>query len=148
MKKINWGQGIIISFVIFIGFIMYFVIKASVVKDYNHDLVFEDYYQKELAYQEDIERLKNSQRLKQKLRVQNTKAGLVIVFPSGFDVKKIKGTIFCYRPSNKRLDFKKEIELFSQTMLLSQEKLIKGRWNIYIYWEYENEKYLNKIVVK
>ena len=51
MKKINWGTGIVIAFVLFISFILYFVIKTSTDTTYEYDLVAKDYYKDELEYQ-------------------------------------------------------------------------------------------------
>ena len=53
--KINWGTAIVLVFIGFISFIMYFVIKMNTNKKYEHDLVTEDYYSKELAFQEEID---------------------------------------------------------------------------------------------
>ena len=49
--KINWGTGIVLAFIGFIGFILYFVIRMSTDDSANHDLVTEEYYKKELSYQ-------------------------------------------------------------------------------------------------
>ena len=49
--KINWGTGIILAFIGFIGFILYFVINASTDVKYRHDLVSQNYYEEELNYQ-------------------------------------------------------------------------------------------------
>ena len=46
--KINWGTGIVLAFIGFIGFILYFVIRMSTDDSANHDLVTEEYYKKEL----------------------------------------------------------------------------------------------------
>lgn len=51
--KLNWGTGIVIAFIGFIAFIMYFIITMSVNANYDHDLVVENYYAEELAYQTD-----------------------------------------------------------------------------------------------
>ena len=37
--KLNWGTGIVLAIVAFIGFIMYFVITMSTDTAYSHDLV-------------------------------------------------------------------------------------------------------------
>ena len=50
--KINWGTGLVIGMVLFIAFIMFMVITMMTDKKYSHDLVTEDYYQKEIVYQQ------------------------------------------------------------------------------------------------
>jgi len=61
--KFNWGTGIVLAFIAFISFIMYFVINMSTNKKYDHDLVTEQYYNKELKFQEDIDKSKNARNL-------------------------------------------------------------------------------------
>ncbi len=48
--KINWGTGIIISFILFAGFIGYLAIRIQTHPDYEHDLVVKNYYEEELHY--------------------------------------------------------------------------------------------------
>ena len=53
--RINWGTGIILAFIGFIGFILFFVVKMSMDDRANHDLVTEEYYKAELGYQKEID---------------------------------------------------------------------------------------------
>ena len=62
-------------------FIMYFVITMSTKQGYNHDLVTEKYYQKELDFQQNIEATKNAKRLKNNITINKSKEGLIINFP-------------------------------------------------------------------
>jgi len=79
--KINWGTGIVIAFIAFISFIMYFVVNMNVNKKYDHDLVTEDYYKKELEFQNDIDKETNAKNLVENLSWKKTTEGLVITFP-------------------------------------------------------------------
>ena len=142
--KINWGTGIVIAFVLFIAFILYFVINMSVNDKYNHDLVTEEYYAKELKYQEDIDKEKNAKSLKKNISVNKTQEGLEIVFPDNLDIKKIKGKVFLYRPSNKQLDFETSISLSNPILLIPDKRLVDGRWNIIVDWQYNKNLYLYK----
>lgn len=142
--KFNWGTGIVIAFVAFIGFILYFVITMSVNKDYSHDLVTEGYYQKELEFQDRIDATKNSQDFEDEMRVISNNQGIVVFFPKKLDYKKIKGKVFLYRPSNKQLDFEMPISISDNYLLVPENRLVDGRWNISVSWEYENKKYLTE----
>ena len=57
--KFNWGTGLAIGMFCFIGFIMFMVIKMSTDDKYEYDLVVEDYYGKELRFQQEIDAEKN-----------------------------------------------------------------------------------------
>jgi len=140
--KFNWGTGIVLAFVAFISFIMYFVISMSSNKKYDHDLVSEQYYSKELKFQENIDKTKNSRSLETDIIWEKSDKGLEITFPKQMDFNTIKGKVFLYRPSNKQLDYETEISLSSHTLLIPDERLVGGRWNINIDWEYENTAYL------
>jgi nitrogen fixation protein FixH len=142
--KINWGTAIVIAFVCFISFIMYFVINMSTNKKYDHDLVVEDYYQQELKYQNDINKEKNSKTLATNVSWKKTDDGILIRFPESLDINKIKGKVFLYRPSNKKLDFEIPISLSNHNLLIPDNSLLDGRWNIKIDWQYNEEDYLFK----
>ena len=58
--KFNWGTGIVLAFVAFITFILYFVVLSFRDPASNHDLVTDDYYQKELKYQDDLDAAKRA----------------------------------------------------------------------------------------
>ncbi len=142
--KINWGTGIILAFVGFISFILYFIITMNVNKKYDHDLVVEDYYAEELAYQTDINKLENAKKLPQNITYKKTNEGLLIQFPEQLDYKKITGKVFLYRPSNKQLDYDTAISLSNSFLLIPDSRLVDGRWNIKIDWQYNNQFYLYK----
>ncbi len=142
--KINWGTGIVIAFICFIGFILFFVIKMSTNKKYEHDLVTEDYYKEELLYQKDIDKQNNAKSLKQNITYSKTTEGIIIQFPKDFEVKNITGKVFLYRPSNKQLDFEISISLSKTYLLIPDKRLVDGRWNIKIDWQYNGKSYLYK----
>ena len=111
---------------------------------YDHDLVSEDYYADELKYQDQINKLKNSKTLENNIDYQKTTDGLLIKFPKELDYTKIKGKMFLYRPSNKQLDFETAISLSNSYLLIPDKRLVDGRWNIKIDWQYKGKSYLFK----
>jgi len=142
--KINWGTGIVLAFIGFISFIMYFIITMNVDDKYDHDLVSENYYAEELAYQSDIDKLENAKKLNENISYKKTDEGLMIYFPSTLDYKNITGNMFLYRPSNKQLDFEATLSLSKPFLLIPDKRLVDGRWNIKIDWQYNGESYLYK----
>jgi nitrogen fixation protein FixH len=142
--KINWGTGIVIAIIGFICFIMYFVITMSTDKNYSHDLVTEKYYQKELLFQDEIEATKNAMALEEKVIITRIKNGLKVEFPEFFNPKDIKGKVFLYRPSNKQLDFEIPISTSKPYLLVPEQRLLDGRWNMIVSWHHKNKDYLIK----
>lgn len=142
--KINWGTAIVIAFAGFIGFIMYFIVSMSTNSKYEHDLVVEDYYQQELKFQNEINKEKNTKKLSKNITWKKTEHGIIVTFPSELNEKNINGKVFLYRPSNKALDFEIPISLSNHSLLIPDNNLLGGRWNITIDWSYNNEAYLYK----
>ena len=128
--KINWGTGIVLAFVAFISFIMYFIINMNVQDKYDHDLVTDSYYEQELQYQSEIDKQRNAQKLVENISVIQTDLGVEIIFPETFDIQNIKGKVFLYRPSNKQFDFEIPISLSNHTLLIPDNRLLDGRWNL------------------
>lgn len=142
--KFNWGTGIVLAFIGFISFILYFVISMNTDSKYQHDLVTDDYYKQELEYQSDIDKEENAKTLKQNLNWKKTDKGLVIEFPGDLEINNITGKVFLYRPSNKQFDFEMPISLSNHNLLIPDNSLLDGRWNIKVDWQYKESLYLYK----
>tara|TARA_R110000868_G_scaffold44708_3_gene149031 strand:- start:592 stop:1038 length:447 start_codon:yes stop_codon:yes gene_type:complete len=142
--KINWGTGIVSAFITFISFILFFIIRMNLDDRANHDLVTEEYYKAELGYQKEIDAQNNANSNYSKLIITKTPEGLLITFPEEVDVEKVTGTVSLYRPSNKHLDFDFPIRLSNSHLLIPDKRLLDGRWDINVLWEYKNESYLLK----
>ncbi|MDT0605761.1 FixH family protein [Croceitalea rosinachiae] len=142
--KINWGTGIVLSFIAFIAFILYFVVRMSIDNRANHDLVADDYYKQELAYQEEIDAENSASANSAKLRIEKTAEGLNIIFPEDFKIEDITGKVSLYRPSNRHLDFNFPISLSKTHLLIPDNRLLDGRWDIAVKWEYKGKTFLHK----
>ena len=142
--KINWGTGIVIGLILFMGFILAMVFMMSTDKKYNYDLVTDEYYKEELKFQEEIDAENNSLLLSEKVRILRKPEGLLLIFPKEVAENKIIGTVNLYRPSNKRLDFKIPLELSKSELLIPKDQLLDGRWNIIVRWRSNDKDYLFK----
>jgi hypothetical protein len=145
--KINWGTGIVIAFALFMTFILYFVFEVQSNSKYDNDLVVEEYYKHDSHFQEEMARIQNAHDLQQKPSIKYTKDGVKIAFPATFESEKIKGNVLLYRPSNKKFDFNTQITLSNSTLLIPKNKLVKGRWDVNMEWQYNGKKYLTKEVI-
>lgn len=126
----NWGKSIVLAFVLFIGFIMYFVIKISTDKGKNHQLVTEKYYNKELTYQDRIKASENAKILGVDIKIKKVKEGLQVILPNQLVLEKASANLLFYRPSNELLDFEISIPTIKDSLIISKEKLLQGRWNV------------------
>ncbi|MCB0472212.1 MAG: FixH family protein [Flavobacteriaceae bacterium] len=142
--KIHWGTAMVIAMIAFMVFILQFVYRTLAVDKYNHQMVSEDYYKDELYYQKELDKLNNASRLPQNVIVEKVDGGLLIQFPADMEASKISGTASFQRPSDQKLDFTKDIVLTNKNMLVQNERLIRGKWNIRVDWKYEGVEYLLK----
>tara|TARA_R110001632_G_scaffold63318_3_gene151485 strand:+ start:25398 stop:25841 length:444 start_codon:yes stop_codon:yes gene_type:complete len=138
--KINWGTGIVIAIIAFMSFIMYFVISMSTDHKFSHDLVTDNYYQKELEFQDQIDATKNAKLLEEDVEIVKSEKGLQIYFPKIFK-NEMEGKVFLYRPSNKQLDFEIPISITDNYLLVPEKSLLDGRWNISVKVTHNNKEY-------
>lgn len=145
--KINWGTGIVIAFALFMTFILYFVFEVQSNSKYDNDLVVEEYYKHDSHFQEEMARVQNAHDLQQKPSIAYNENGVIVSFPTAFESDKVKGNILLYRPSNKKFDFNTQITLTNSALLIPKDKLVKGRWDVNMEWQYNGKKYLSKEVI-
>jgi nitrogen fixation protein FixH len=124
----NWGKSIVLCFVLFATFVGTMAYKMATSKV---DLVQKDYYQKEIDYQNHINKVSNSSAFKtiKTMTYLPEMQALRIGFPTPVS----KGEVTFFRPSDKGLDFTipiNKISLFNY----STEKLKKGRWKVQVTW--------------
>lgn len=142
--RISWPVGIVLTLAAFIIFILSFVFKAMFLPDYDHHLVSDDYYKDELLYQQEIDKETRGLELEENISVEKTSEGLIIHFPKEFEPEAISGTIYFQRLSNEKIDFQKDIKLDSHELLISEDVLVHGRWDLKIEWTAFDVVYLYK----
>ena len=143
----HWGNKIILSFIIFALLIFG---MAYICFQQEIYLVAPDYYQQEIAYQEHIEKTKNSQSLTQPLTLEYQAGSgyIVLTFPESVKSSDIRGEVHFFRPSNARLDIKMPVKVQKdQRQVIDIQTLQKGLWRVKIHWstpeaEYYDEKRL------
>lgn len=142
--KINWGTGIVIAFGLFMTFILFFVFKVQSDSKYDNELVVEEYYKQELKFENQMQKEQNASNMSEKIEIKTSEEGIKITFPSDLDVTLVKGKVSLYRPSNKKLDFEVPISLSGSHLLIPENTLVGGRWDISIDWTYDGKEILTK----
>ena len=121
----NWGKGIAIALALFIGFIIYLGVTLMS-QDVN--LETEDYYLREMAYDEEIKAIQNANNGK-KIKVKYEDEQIVVVIPSDEDYEDV--LIEFNRPNNEKMDKEFKME-GTKTMVISYDMLQKGKYNLTI----------------
>jgi hypothetical protein len=141
----NWGWKLAIAMGIFMVGVLAVVFYAMTL-DVN--LVADDYYQQELAYEEQITRLKNTEGLELKPTFEKSADGklLVLTFPE--DLNPEKGEIVLYRPSDFTKDrrFPLKLDAARQQGFVS-ETLKAGLWRAKLTWEAGGKSYYQEFVI-
>ncbi|HRI46746.1 MAG TPA: FixH family protein [Ignavibacteriaceae bacterium] len=142
MKKISWGVGITIFIIVFLILNAIFVFFAFGEKV---DLVTDNYYAKELIYQEEIDKQKNYASLDESIEFIKKDATIIVKFPQSIDLNSLSGEIHFYRPSDSKYDKVFPLELNSEyEFVISTESLTKGYWKVKIDWEIKGSKFFKE----
>lgn len=139
----DWGKGIVIVIAVFV-MLMAGLVTICVKQDDIH-LVTQNYYEEEIKYQDQIDKIINANALDYEVLTYNTQVKRVVMnLPLGS-----KGTLHLFRPSDARLDKKIEFQLVNlDENTVDVSSLKSGYWKVKLTWEengvaYYEEKKIN-----
>ena len=103
------------------------------------NLVTDHYYDKEIKYQQQIDKEERTAKLGEDIKIDYSGNLLTITFPKD---EKPTGDFYFYRPANLHKDFKIPINTDNNyTQLLDVSKLDKGLWKLQINWSVNKKDY-------
>lgn len=131
----NWGYRIAIFFMAFIAFMLFMLYQCV---QQNFDLVTEDYYAQEVAFQEQINQQNNASELAQRPSWSVSEKYFNLSFPNTLD----KGSINFFRPSDKKLDFRETLEINNNgQQQIDLIKFKRGVYKVQLSWSDQNKDY-------
>ena len=122
----------------FMAFILWMVFTLM---SKNTDLESEDYYKKEIAYEQEIQAQRNANDAKEKVKVSENKEFIILQFPVKEKIDTV--SIEFFKPNDKKGD-QLFAEVGTKTMMVEKNKLQKGVYLINIHYQIENKKFLQK----
>ncbi len=131
--KFNWGFGILLICLIFMGTT---VVRVVSMMNKDVDLVTDNYYEKELDYQQQINKESRTASMKKEVEIKYSDKIIILNFnnPS----TNIDGQVYFYRPSNSKMDFKIPLKVDGNgKQRIDASSIIKGMWHVQVSW---NEK--------
>ncbi|MDH5602900.1 MAG: FixH family protein [Cyclobacteriaceae bacterium] len=137
----NWGHSIILSFLLF-GALIFTMVVISMNQDLN--LVDGDYYNQELEYQDQIERIKNYSALtaRPELTYISSTKNCVLKFPDPLLQSTITGKVHFFRPSDAAMDKKYTMNgQVTNGFLFDVIDLPPGLWLVKVTWTMNNMEY-------
>ena len=141
LKKFTWGHGIMValgSFMIFIlSLIWYFTSTWK-----NSELITDNYYEEELAYQNVIDAKNKAINLKELPVYQQNESGISVTFPSEINNSNSKFRIDLHRAEDQKLDIIREMKLDQRNSIFIPAKVLaKGNYVLRVMWKKDNEEY-------
>lgn len=138
--KLNWGHGVVIalgSFMIFILSLLYFAGDTG-------GMVTENYYEKEVNFQDEIDAEKRANALEIKPEVILQANGFLLQF-SPSTAEDFKGEVYLLRNDDETKDVKTTIKLSDKkNFLIPSVKLVDGVYELTLSWKENNKTYLIK----
>jgi hypothetical protein len=138
----NWGKGIIIAMALFMGFILTLVITLM---RQDVDLEIDDYYNKELAFNEQYNAQQNYMDATEKITFNVTTDSLFVIFPK--DLQTGAAKIQLQRPNNKQQDAVFDVQA-SDKVYIPTKSLPKGVFNCTITGKRNGKMYENNHSLK
>lgn len=147
-KMSRWGIGIAVAYVVFFLAMVSMVIASRFQRS---DLVSRDYYEQEIKYQQQIDRMARTAAHGRALDIRfDAELNAVIVqFPTAVAGSKVSGTIALFRPANAAYDKSFEISVdAANRQLLACDRLPRGLWRVKITWQIDSEEYYTEEIVQ
>jgi hypothetical protein len=139
MTKSRWGIGIALGIG---GFVLAIAVMVVISLSSPTDLVTDRYYERGIAYQEQIATLQRTVAREEKLAVALEDGGIRIVFPRREEVVPLSGTILLYRPSDKSRDRSVPVLPDSTgSQRISSAGLERGLWKVKVSWKEKGTEY-------
>lgn len=110
------------------------------------DLVRADYYEEELRFQKQIDRVNRTQPLKREINVQVLKASrqISLELPAEFTDRETTGTIQFYRPSDARLDRQLSLAMDGNgRQAFDASTMQPGLWRLRVTWKTSGSEYFH-----
>jgi hypothetical protein len=122
----NWGKGIVIGMGVFMSFITVLVV---ILMSQNVDLESEDYYQREINYEQELSAMRNAEKQEKQIKVARSGEYVVVQVPDSVAFTNV--SVYLRRPNNSKDDQFFKLNN-SKNLLIPMSKLRKGTYGIEI----------------
>lgn len=146
LKRNPWPYAIIGWFVIFITAMTAWAVVAT---RNSMDLVRKDYYEEELRFQTQLDRMNRTATMRKDITVTTDSSSLTFKLPMDHASAKPTGEVQLYRPSDARLDTKLPLQINESGLQRIDASALKGGlWKLRVHWKIgEAEYYFDQPVV-
>jgi len=140
--KISWGTGIVILIGVFLGIS---ISTGIYMMSQDVNLVADDYYDKEIKYQHQIDRIERTKKLNEENIIAYNGTTIIIKLPPKLKNKNVEGEIHFYRPSDASADLRIPLSIDSSgVQVIPVSALTKGLWTVKVDWLVHGNEYFNE----
>ena len=143
--KIGWGYKITI---LYVGFVLMMLTLVFMSVNEGVTLVTDNYYEKDLKYNDHILKLENSKLLDEDVSVKYSAINqtVTVYFPKQFG--QLSGQIQFFRPSDDREDFVVDIANSDHnTLEVNSKDMVNGLWKMKIDWQGDGTKFYKEEIL-
>ncbi len=141
----NWGYKILIGFSTFVIGILCMV---GIAMKQSNEMIDDNYYEKELKFQDKIDASKNLSAVAEKLRITDSGNLVVLQLPATTVASNTVGTIECIRSAEQKRDVKLKINLDDKgRQLLPKALFVNGIYQLRIDWVTNGTSYFHQQVL-
>lgn len=134
----NWGNKLVVVFIVFGAFIGYLVYRAVNTK---YDLVSKNYYKDELRYQDKIDRQNNAAKISD-VKIEQDADAVIIHLPNEQKGFAVTGDVFFYCITDELKDYHTALQVDSSNQqIIMKKSLQKGAYNVKINWQVGKEPF-------
>lgn len=141
-KKTNrWGVGIA---AVYGAFALGTIVMVLFATTQNIDLVARDYYDREIKYQDQIERLKRTAASSHVIKAayDSRQQAIIIDYPDSVAAARLSGLITLFRPALASHDREVPIQISPEhNQAIDCAKFARGLWKVKIDWRIDAEEY-------
>lgn len=141
----NWGYKILIGFS---TFVVGMLCMVGVAMKQTNEMMDDNYYDKELKFQDKIDASKNLSAVVEKLSITDSGDVVVLQFPAATIASNTVGTIECIRSAEKKKDVALKLQVDEKgRQLLPKMLFINGIYQLRLDWTTNGTSYFHSQVL-
>lgn len=144
LKNYSWPIGIVVALALFMGMTLVYVKRAF---SERVDLVAPDYYYRDKAFSDRLEREKALNKFGQSA-ITRSDQGVTVSLPAYFAKKHVKGSVLFYSPLNPADDFTRALEFDGQNQSVKADLKGQAVWKVSFDFEVDGTKYYLQSALK
>jgi hypothetical protein len=135
----NWGNKILLVFLVFAAGIFYLVYRSMHV---NYELVSKEYYKDEIRYQDIIYASQRANTLSRKIEIRQSANVIAVQLPDEMKDEKVTGVMWFYCAADETKDRRISMQPDQRgAQEITKQKFLPGSYVVKFDWTSKNTRY-------